>query len=85
MPNDDPVRVEDFKKLAALVNVYELQPGKHYLIVAEGKHFSYDLAHTLMRNILLLHPELDICIVATLYPKSIEVRKEQNDERPNEA
>lgn len=72
----ESLKVEDFQPLAPLVSVYELKPGMHYLVVAGGKDFDYNLANSLLRDLREHHPELDVFIVATAKPKSLEVRQE---------
>lgn len=79
-----PVRLEDFQKIAPLVRGYELQPGKHYLIVADGKDFKFGLAHALFKELRELHPELQIHVVGTLKPSGIVVM-EKKDERTGDA
>lgn len=74
---DPPIRVEDFTPLAKLVSAYELVPGRDYLIIADGKTFSYDLAHALFAKLREQHPELSIFVVGTLYPKGLEVSEKK--------
>jgi hypothetical protein len=75
---ETPVNIDDFKPLAKLVAGYELDPSKAYLIVCDGKDFSAGLAHALMNDIRQMHPDVNIAIVATLKPKSIEVREKKD-------
>jgi len=75
---DKPVNIDDFKPLAKLVAGYELDPSKVYLIVCDGKDFSRGLAERLMQDIRQMHPTVNIAIVATLKPKSIEVREKKD-------
>ena len=74
----DPVKIDDFQKLAALAKGYELQPGKRYLIVCSGSDFKFGLAHALFKDIREAHPELEIYVVATLKPKSIVVMEQKD-------
>jgi hypothetical protein len=76
---NNPLRVEDFHKVLPLKAAYEFKPGFHYLVVCDGKDFPYGMAHALLKDLSNLHPELEICVVATLKPRSIEVR-EQGEE-----
>lgn len=76
-----PVNIDDFSKLSPLVRGYELDPSKVYLIVCDGKDFSSGHAESLMRDIMQMHPNLNIAIVATLKPKSIEVREKADEEK----
>lgn len=66
---------DDFAKLAPLVTGYELQPGKHYLFIADGKKFNYDLAKALSQNMRDHHPELTVFVIGTLEPKALEIRE----------
>jgi hypothetical protein len=75
---DEPVNLDDFSKIAPLVRGYELQPGKHYLIVCDGKDFKFGLAHALFKNLLDLHPELQIHVVGTLKPSGIVVMEKKD-------
>lgn len=88
MKSSDPVNIDDFKPLSKLVAGYELNPTKSYLIVCGGNDFSSGLAERLMQDIRQMHPDLNIAIVASLKPKSIEVREkadEQKEAGPAEA
>lgn len=88
MKSSDPVNIDDFSKLSPLVRGFELDPTKSYLIVCDGKDFSSGLAERLMQDIRQMHPDLNIAIVASLKPKSIEVREkadEQKEAGPAEA
>lgn len=76
------MKVEDFKKLAPLVNAYELQPGKHYVVVCDGRHFDFGLANALLKHVTEMHQGLEICVIATLHPKSIEVREKDEASQP---
>lgn len=71
------VNIDDFKPLAKLVAGYELRQDCAYLVVCDGKDFNRGLAEALMQDILQMHPDLNIAIVATLKPKSIEVREKE--------
>lgn len=80
MKPETPINIDDFKPLSKLVAGYELDPTKVYLIVCDGKDFSRGLAEALMRDITQMHPDLNIAIVGTLKPKSIEVREKAEGE-----
>lgn len=71
----EPVTIDNFKPLAKLVAGYELQPGRHYLIVC-GPSFAHHLAESLFQHLREEHPEISIQIVATTKPKEIEVRED---------
>lgn len=79
------MRVEDFEPLSTLIRAYELQPGKHYIVICDGKHFSYELAHALFAGLRENHPELEIQVIATTVPKGIQIgeKKEPRDESPS--
>jgi hypothetical protein len=73
-----PINIDDFQKLSPLVKGYELRPDCAYLIICDGKDFSRPHAEALMRDVMQMHPDLSIAIVATTKPKSIEVREKKN-------
>lgn len=72
----EPITIDNFKPLAKLVAGYELQPGKTYLIVVDGRSFSPELAQSLFKSIRDSGVDLDIHVVATMKPKEIEVRED---------
>lgn len=78
--NDKSLNIDDFAKLSPLVKGYELRSDCAYLVVCDGKDFSQSLAEALMNDIRQMHPDLNIAIVATLKPKSIEVREKSEEE-----
>lgn len=84
MKPDEPLNIDEFAKLAPLVKGYELRPGMAYVVICDGKHFNFELANAIMKDVRESHPDLNICIVATLHPKSIEIAEKQNDDRPDE-
>lgn len=67
------ITIEDFAPLSTLVRAYELQPGKHYLIVCDGKSFDFALASNLFKRVAEWHPEAVVAVVNTLAPKSVTV------------
>lgn len=67
------LKVEDFAPLAPLVKAYELQPGKHYILVVDGRHFNYELANALLQRFHEEHPEIAAVVVATMEPKVVQV------------
>ena len=69
------ITTEDFAPLSQLVKGYELQPGKHYLFIADGKKFSYDLAHALLKHFREEHPEINVAIIGTTEAKGLDVRE----------
>lgn len=75
----EPVTIDNFKPLAKLVAGYELQPGKTYLIVVDGKSFSRDLALSLFQSLRDSGADFDIHVVASLHPKGIEIRESANE------
>ena len=74
---DEPIKIDDFQKIAPLVRGYELQPGKHYLIVCDGKDFKFGLAHALFKDLLDRHPEIEIHVIGTLKPNGIVAMEEK--------
>lgn len=79
MKQGEPLTIDDFAKLSPLVRGYELRPDRAYLIVCDGKDFSQGLAERLMQDIRQMHPDVNIAIVASLKPKSIEVREKPTE------
>jgi len=79
-----PLNIDEFKPLAKLVAGYELDPSKVYVVICDGKNFNFDLANAIMKDVRESHPNLNVCIVATLHPKSIEIAEKKNDDRPDE-
>lgn len=75
MKPETPLNIDDFTKVMPLAKGYELDPAKVYLVVADGKDFNASAVQALMRDIRQMHPDLSIAIVATLKPKSIEIRE----------
>lgn len=67
------MNVSDFTPLSPLVRAYELQPGKHYFVICDGRDFSFETASALLKDLRENHPELTVLIVATTKPKSMEV------------
>jgi hypothetical protein len=67
------ITTEDFAPLATLVKGYELQPGKHYLFVAGGKKFDYQLAHALVKGFQDFHPDIHAAIIGE--PGQLDVRE----------
>lgn len=67
--------IDDFKKLSPLIEGYELDPNKTYLIVCDGRAFDYAAAGSLFAGIREMHPNINIAVVATLKPKLIEIRE----------
>ena len=84
MKSGEPINIDDFRPLGKLVNGYELDPAKAYLIVCESKSFSRGLAEALMRDIRQMHPDINIAIVASLKAKDIEVREKLPENGPTE-
>lgn len=66
---------EDFKPLGALVKGYELEAGKHYLLIVDGRGFDYGLANALLSRLREEHPEICAHIIATIEPKKVDVRE----------
>ena len=71
--------VNDLNKLGKLRGIYEFKPGHRYLFLFEGKKFSHEHAHALLKDLELAGVEFSVHIVATLYPKSIEVHSAEKD------
>jgi hypothetical protein len=80
-----PLNIDEFTKISPLVRGYELRPDRSYLIVCDGKDFKQGLAERLMQDIRQMHPDVNIAIVATLKPKSIEVREKTDEEKSGSA
>lgn len=78
----EPVRVKDFSPISALVDVYELKPGQHYLVIADAKKFSFELTYKLLSDLRAYHPELDVFIVTVPDAKKISVAEKKEDETP---
>jgi len=70
-----PLCIDDFKPLAAVVDGYELKPGCAYLILCNDKHWDGEKAASLLRDIHQMHPDLEIAIVASPDIKDLEVRE----------
>lgn len=85
MKPEIPINIDDFAKISPLVRGYELDPAKVYLIVCDGKDFNSGLAHSLMKDIMQMHPNLNVAVVASLKPKSIEVREKADEEKTGPA
>jgi hypothetical protein len=77
-----PLQVGHLKHVLKLADVYELQPGKHYIVVADGKDFPFGMLEGLFRDIRMLHPELEICIVGTMKRSKIKIMEAPPDESP---
>lgn len=69
------ITTEDFAPLAPLVKGYELQPGKCYLFVVDGRKFDYKLANSLLHHLRDEHPEISAAVIGTMEPKGIDVRE----------
>jgi hypothetical protein len=65
------MKVNDFKALGKLPDVYEMEPGKTYLVIADGKKFSHEAAQALLRSAEA--DGLSFHIIATLCPKALLV------------
>ena len=74
MKPDEPLTIDAFAPLSALVKGYELKPGHAYLIVLDKEHFNAGLASALMRDIRQMHPDVEIAVVATPKSRAIHVR-----------
>lgn len=75
-----PIRVEDFSPIAPLAKAYELQPGKHYLVIFDGKAFSFELAYKLLGDLRDHHPELDVFMFVTPNSNKISVAQEKEND-----
>jgi len=78
MKPGDPINIDDFAPLSKLVKGYELDPTKIYLIVLDGKDFRSLAAYNLMNDIRQMHPDINIAIIASIKPNSIEVREKRD-------
>ena len=79
---EKPLRIDDFAPLSALVKGYELRPDCAYLILFDKKGFSLGAAHSLMRDVLQLHLNIQIAMVVTPESQSIEVREKNEPTTP---
>lgn len=77
MKQGEPLRIDDFAPLSALVEGYELRPDRAYLILLDRKGFSPGAAHSLMRDVLQLHPHLQIAMIVSPESRAIEVREKE--------
>jgi hypothetical protein len=50
-------------------------PGHKYLILVDGKHFSYEGAYALFKGLEDEGVEFQLYVVGTLHPKGIEVHE----------
>ena len=80
MKPNEPINIDEFKPLSSLVKGYELDPTKIYLIVCDGKDFKAGHAYSLFKDIRQMHPDINIAVVASLKPKSIEVMEKKDGE-----
>ena len=71
------MNVESLKKLAPLVNAYELIPGRHYVVLA-GKGFSYDLVQALFKDVRENHPDLGIFVIVTPNSQNLAIAEDEN-------
>jgi len=71
------MNVESLKKLAPLVNAYELIPGRHYVVLA-GKGFSYELAHALFKDVRENHPNIGIFVIVTPKSQNLQIAEDEN-------
>lgn len=78
---DDKIRVEDFDELSPLVKAYELQPGKFYLLIVEGKGFSYEAAHKMLEKVREYHPDINLFIQVVAKDQKVKVaeKKQEHD------
>jgi hypothetical protein len=77
---DEPLNIDDFAPLSPLVRGYEFRPGCAYLIICSAEKFNLRAAQSLFKDIMELHSDLQIAVVATPYPKSIEIKQNISDE-----
>ena len=68
------MKVEDLNILGTVSGLYELKQGVVYLVTVDGKHFSPEQAHALLRQ--AAEDGLNFHIVATLYPNAIKIEEE---------
>ena len=67
------------RKIGKLESLVEFKPGHHYLAIFDGKKFSYDQAHALLRQLEEDGVEFSLHIVGTLFPKAIEIHSAEKD------
>lgn len=75
-----PIQIHDFDALSPLVKGYELQPDKVYLLIADGKKFSYELAYKLLADVREWHPEIHVCIIAAPDSNKLQLAEKKSDE-----
>lgn len=76
---NDPLTLESYKELLPLARAYEFQPGKAYLIIADGKNFKYGAVNNLLHNFRESHPDIDVHIIVSAKPNSLEVMEKKED------
>jgi hypothetical protein len=69
------VTLNDLNKIGKVTGLYELKPGVQYLVLVDGKKFSYEEAHALMHHIEDAGIDLVIHVVGTLNPERIEIHE----------
>jgi hypothetical protein len=69
------VKIEDLNLIGKVRSVYELKKGVTYLVLAEGKNFDYGAVASLFRDLESRGVDLDIHIVGTLHPSSIQIHE----------
>jgi DNA-binding transcriptional LysR family regulator len=78
----DALKLEEFEKVMQLQSSYELQPGKTYLLVADGRHFNYEHVNALLARLREQHPDIHVSIIATTAPKGLELHEKKGDLQP---
>jgi protein-tyrosine-phosphatase len=78
MPEEPKINIDEFQKISPLVRGYELDPTKVYLIVCDGKDFRAGLAYSLFKDLREMHPDIQIAVIASMKPKSIEVMEKKD-------
>lgn len=70
----------NFKRLSPLTEVYALENDKVYLVLCDAKHFSLPHAHSLLKDLRQMHPEVNVSIVVTTKPKSIKIMEQKSSD-----
>jgi hypothetical protein len=71
--------LNDLNQIGKITGIYEFKPGHVYLVLVDGKHFSYNHAHALLAKLEEAGVEFALHVVGTLHPKSIEIHEAEKD------
>lgn len=65
----------DLNLVGSVTGLYELSSDKVYLVLVDAKKFDYGQAYALLRKVEESGINLQIHMVATLYPKGMEIHE----------